>query len=129
MEASPSDQEPRSWTLRVLAPLALVATAAVLIAVIAGSVGKSDSGDESSSSSTTAESGKGCQFGNPPAEKAVKNGYYVIKSGETLATVTEKTCVPQPKLEKLNPNLDPLQIPVRGCVDLVPDGCKALASG
>jgi hypothetical protein len=33
------------------------------------------------------------------------------------------------RLEQLNPNLDTQLLPEKGCVDLVPDGCKELASG
>ena len=128
MEASRRDLEPRSWTLRILAPLAIVATIGVLVIVIVTSLDHSESDGKSTSSSSTTEA-VGCAAGNPPATKAVKNGYYVLKAGETLATVSEKTCVSGAKLQKLNPNLDPLQLPVRGCVDLVPDGCKAAASG
>ncbi|MFL5871461.1 MAG: hypothetical protein ACJ75R_10290 [Solirubrobacterales bacterium] len=129
MEASRGDQEPRSWTLRVLAPLAIVATAAVLIAVVAGSLSKSDSGSETSSSSTSTTAGKGCGADppNPPADAAVQAGYYVIKVGETLETVTERTCVPGSELERLNPDLDPLELPVGACVNLDPkrpDACS-----
>ncbi len=124
MEASGRDQEPRSWTLRVLAPVALVATVCVLIIVIAGSLGDSDSDETSSSPTTTA--GKGCSADppNPPADAAVEAGFYIIKVGETLGTVSERTCVAGAELERLNPDLDPLQLPVNACVNLKPDGCK-----
>jgi hypothetical protein len=124
MEATGRDQEPRSWTLRVLAPVALVATVCVLIIVIVGSLGDSDSDGDSTSSSTTA-AGKGCSADppNPPADAAVENGYYVIKVGETLQTVSERTCVSGEKLERLNPDLDPLQLPVGACVNLRSDAC------
>ena len=124
MEATGRDQEPRSWTLRVLAPVALVATVCVLIIVIAGTLGDSDSGDESSTSSSTTRSAKGCAAGNPPADAAIENGFYIIKAGENLGTVTDRTCVQGSELERLNPDLDPLQLPVGACVNLEPDGCE-----
>lgn len=129
MEASRGDQEPRSWTLRVLAPLALVATAAVLIAIIAGSLSDSGSDGKSSSSSTSTGAGKGCTAGNPPADAALDAGYYIIKAGETFGTVTERTCIQGSRLEQLNPELDPLQLQVGACVNLKPDGCKNAGSG
>jgi hypothetical protein len=124
MEASRRDLEPRSWTLRVLAPLAIVATVGVLVIVIAGSLGDSDSDGKSTSSSTTTNAAKGCAAGNPPADAAIEAGYYIIKAGESLGTVTDRTCVQGSKLERLNPELDPLQLQVGACVNLKPDGCE-----
>jgi len=34
-----------------------------------------------------------------------------------------------PRLEELNPNLDTQLLPEKGCVNLVPEGCKVLAEG
>jgi hypothetical protein len=123
MEASRRDLEPRSWTLRVLAPLAIVATLGVLVIVIVVSLGDSDSDGESTSSATTTGA-KGCAAGNPPADAAIEAGYYIIKAGESLGTVTDRTCIQGSKIERLNPDLDPLQLPVGACVNLKPDGCK-----
>jgi hypothetical protein len=122
MEASRRDSEPRSWTLRVLAPLAIIATVGVLVIVIAGSLGDSDS-DGKSTSSTTTTAGKGCP-GNPPADAALEAGFYIIKAGENLGTVTDRTCIQGSRIERLNPDLDPLQLQVGACVNLKPDGCK-----
>ena len=33
------------------------------------------------------------------------------------------------RLEELNPNLDTQLLPEKGCVNLVPKGCKVLANG
>jgi hypothetical protein len=123
MEASRRDSEPRSWTLRVLAPLAIIATLGVLVIVIAGSLSDSDSDGKSTSSSTTS-SAKGCAAGNPPADAAIEAGFYIIKSGENLGTVTDRTCIQGSKIERLNPELDPLQLQVGACVYLKPVGCK-----
>jgi hypothetical protein len=123
MEASRPDPEPRSWTLRVLAPLAIIATLGVLVIVIAGSLSDSDSDGKSTSSSTTT-SAKGCAAGNPPADAAIDAGYYIIKAGENLGTVTDRTCIQGARIERLNPELDPLQLQVGACVNLKPDGCK-----
>jgi hypothetical protein len=125
MEATGRDQEPRSWTLRVLAPVALVATVCVLIIVVVASLGDSDSdGEETTEATTTAAKGCGADPPNPPADAAIENGFYVIKVGETLQTVSERTCVPGERLERLNPELDPLQLPVGACVNLRRDACE-----
>jgi hypothetical protein len=122
MEATGRDQEPRSWTLRVLAPVALIATVGVLIAVITGTLSDSDS-DGNETTETSTEPVRGCPE-NPPADAALENGYYIIKAGENLGTVTARTCVQGSKLERLNPDLDPLRLPVGACVNLRPNGCE-----
>jgi hypothetical protein len=125
MEARGRDQEPRSWTLRVLAPVALVATVCVLIIVVVASLGDSDSdGEETAPTTTTTAKGCDADPPNPPADAAVENGFYIIKVGETLGTVTDRTCVQGSMLERLNPELDPLQLPVGACVNLRPDACE-----
>jgi hypothetical protein len=124
MQATGRDQEPRSWTLRVLAPVALVATVCVLIIVVVGSLGDSDSdGGETTEPTTTAAKGCDADPPNPPADAAIENGFYVIKVGETLQTVSERTCVSGERLEQLNPELDPLQLPVGACVNQRRDAC------
>jgi hypothetical protein len=125
MEARGRDQEPRSWTARVLAPVALVATVCVLIIVVVASLGDSDSnGDETTSPTTTAAKGCGADPPNPPADAAIESGFYIIKAGETLGTVSERTCLSGNQLEILNPELDPLQLPVGACVNLRRDACE-----
>jgi hypothetical protein len=128
MESSGREPGPRSWTPRVVAPVALIATALVAILVVVSSLG--DSGDDSGTKverTTTSTEANGCGGGDPPNAQAVKNGYYVLEEGEDLTNVAEQTCIPVDQLQELNPNLDPLQLPVGGCVDLVVDGCKVLA--
>lgn len=120
----PQDGGPSSWTARILAPLALLMVAGAIVLLVAGNLGGSDDrkkGDREQSRATT-----GCQ---PDAEGAVENGYYVIEPGEDLSIVADRTCIPVDQLIELNPNLDPQLIQVGSCVDLVADGCKALAQG
>ena len=113
-----------SWTARALAALALVGAAIVLVVVVSNGVSKIDSGNDTDQQTQQVDTG--CQADD---EQAVKDGYYVLDAGEGLSDVASKTCVPVDRLLKLNPNLDPQELPVGGCVDLVTDGCKALASG
>ena len=128
MEPSGRDAAaPRSWTLRVIAPVALVATALVAILIVRAAV--DDSGEQPSSTQHTATSTTATGCDGQVAAQAVENGYYVLQAGESLGSVAERTCVPLEQIEELNPNLDPQSLPVGGCVDLVVDGCKALAQG
>lgn len=124
MDRSARDGRPRSWTARVLAPLALALAALAIFLVVAGS---RDGTDRESERMATERAGtSGCE---PDAQNAVADGYYVLEAGEDLSVVASKTCIETEELEALNPNLDPQQLPVGGCVDLVADGCKALAEG
>ncbi len=123
--ARPRQGEPANWTARILAPLALVIVAATVVLLIGGSF---DSGgdrerDRDRGGQTASA---GCQ---PDAEQAVEDGYYVIEPGEDLSVVADRTCIEIERLINLNENLDPQLIQVGSCVDLVTDGCKALAEG
>ncbi len=53
----------------------------------------------------------------------------MVQPGDTFAGIAHKEGVSVSRLEKLNPNLDTQLLPEKGCVDLVPKGCKVLANG
>jgi len=110
----------------VLAPLALAATALVLVLIVSSSLGGQD--PEEPERQRSEPVALGCEAA---ADKAVEAGYYVIEAEDTagLSAVADKTCIPVAELTELNPNLDPQQLVVGNCVDLVTDGCKALAEG
>lgn len=128
MEASDGERRtpqarPQSWTARILAPLALVIAVAAVIAVVSSNL--DDSGRDGRDGDGRSEATEGgCR---PDAEQAVENGYYVIEPGEDLSVVADRTCIPIERLIALNENLDPQLLQVGSCVDLVRDGCKALA--
>jgi hypothetical protein len=125
MAPSRDDSQPRSWTLRVLAPVFLIAVAAAIVLVISGTLSTGDDdGDSTRSSTETTETG--CE---PDADQAVKDGYYVVKEGDNFTTIASKTCISIERLQELNPNLDSFGLQPQNCVDLKPDGCKALAEG
>ncbi len=107
--------------------MALIATGLVAVLIVIAAVDGSDDESTSAERTTTTTEETGCAGGEPPAANAVEDGYYVLEAGEDLTTVEERTCIPVEELLDLNPNLDPLSLPVGGCVDLVVDGCKALA--
>ncbi len=102
-------------TARVLAVLALAAAAIVVAVVVAGSVGGSGNGPAEH---------RDAGVRDQPAQK-----YYVVQPGDTFAGIAHKEGVSVSRLEQLNPNLDTQLLPEKGCVDLVPDGCKELANG
>ena len=126
MQGSGSDREPRSWTARVLAPLALIATIAIVYLVISGDIGGLEDSDEEPERTRATTTTSSCE---PEEKEAVENGYYVVQEEDVagLSGIAERTCIPIERLIKLNPNLDPQTLQVLNCVDLVRDGCKALA--
>ena len=113
----------RQHLARVLAVAALIVLTLAVAAITIVSMDGAEEGSETINGASAATSD--C---NPGAEKAVDSGYYVLKEGEGLSDVADKTCVELDRIERLNPNLDPLALPPRGCVDLVKDGCKELAA-
>jgi hypothetical protein len=127
MDQSNRDRKPTSWTARILAPVVLVIAVGAVALVVSGSLGSGDDDSDKSKGDreTTAST---CE---PSAPDAVENGYYVVTAEDTagLTGIADKTCVPVERLEELNPDLDPQTLQVSNCVDLVKDGCKALASG
>lgn len=122
MPGSSDERKPTSWTARVIAPVLLVVVAAAIVVIVSGSLSGDD--DSSSSGDHKQTSTSNCPGGS---EDAVKNGYYVVEEGDNFTTIAEQTCVPEQRLQELNPNLDPFGLQVQNCVDLVPDGCKKLS--
>jgi LysM repeat protein len=88
---------------RIFAAIALAAAVVVVIAVIASSLGDSDS-------STKSGQGNGSQ-----SHKRAKTGAktYVVKSGDTLVSISHRTGVPVGHILALNPEVDP-QILIAG---------------
>ncbi len=103
-------------TARILAVIALVVAAIVVVVIVAGSVGGSGDG-----SSTRRSSGGG--------QAKADHSYYVVQPGDTFAGIAHQEGIAVSRLEQLNPNLDTQLLPEKGCVDLVPKGCKELANG
>jgi len=95
--------------------MALVVAAVVVVAVVSSGLGGSD------------EASKPTHQVSTPKERHDK--YYVVQPGDTFAGIAEKEGVSVPHLEELNPNLDTQLLPEKGCVNLVPEGCKILANG
>ena len=119
MEASEREQEPRNWTARVLAPVALAAVVAAAFLIVNGNLGDDDSegGDRGQSADS--------ELCNAPADQALKDGFYILKPDEPgLSAVADRTCMTVEELSALNPNLDPQLIGVGQCINLREDGCE-----
>jgi LysM repeat protein len=100
---------------RILAVLALVIAAIVVVVMVSSSLGGGS--DEKS------------QHAQAHAHKKPKAKYYVVQPGDTFAGIAAKEGVSVPHLEQLNPNLDTQLLPEKGCINLIPEGCKILANG
>lgn len=100
--------------LRLLAPIALVVFGvALLLVVSSGNSGGGGSSNGAGSAEKTRDLGtSGSKSGNksstvttsttPTTSKRV----YIVKSGDTLGGIAEKTGLPVEKLQELNPGLD-----------------------
>ena len=97
---------------RLLAPIALVAFAIALFAVVVGS-GSPDGSDGSAGggSSETATGGDGVggdsETETTDEESTPARTFYTVKTGDTLAAISEAQGVPIERLQELNPDLDP----------------------
>jgi LysM repeat protein len=91
----------RSIISRAFALVALVA-AVLAVVLLVGSV----SSDDDSKPSGTSEAAKSKQ---KKSSKATKNRQkaYVVKEGDTLTGISERTGVPVDEIEALNPRIDP----------------------
>jgi LysM repeat protein len=103
---------------RILAVSALVIAAIVVVVVVSTSLGGSGE------TSRSREHANGVN-----QQKEHHDKYYVVQPGDTFAGIAEKEGYSVQRLEQLNPNLDTQLLPEKGCINLVPDGCKILASG
>jgi hypothetical protein len=122
-ERRPPNRKPTSWTARILAPLALVLAAVAIVVVVGGSLDSSDDDDNGPERASTS----GCQP-DREVEDDVEAGYYVIEAGDDLGAVADRTCIPIERITRLNEGrIDPQLLPIGGCVNLIPEGCKALA--
>ena len=116
MEPQPNRPRPSPDQIpRILAVAALAVAAIVVVVVIAGATGGSEDGSEQ---------------GQPQGQsRAERERYCVVQAGDTFAAIAVEARVPETRLARLNPNLDQFSIQPSNCVNLVPEGCKELATG
>jgi len=88
---------------RLLAPVALAVFAVIFFAVILGS------GDDEGSQKTTTEkqaSSRRERGKRPRQGRKASGSTYVVKTGDTLGSISQKTGVPVEQLQERNPGLD-----------------------
>ena len=104
------DTAERRSPLRVLAPVALVIFGLALVLIISSANGGGGGGGTSSPS---AEKARDLGSGNASkkSRKASRSdklpkSIYIVKSGDTLGSISQKVGVSVTKLQELNPDLD-----------------------
>jgi LysM repeat protein len=93
-----------SRSARLLAPIALLASAAAVLAVVALSMGGDSSGDDPPQA--TADQAETTETDTTPRRNRLPRNY-VIQPGDTLGGISEQTGVPIDTIEELNPEVDP----------------------
>jgi LysM repeat protein len=104
------DTAERRSPLRVLAPVALVVFGLALVLIISSANGGGGGGGTSSSSAEKARD-LGTGTASKKSRKSSRSdklpkSVYVVKSGDTLGSISQKVGVSVTKLQELNPNLD-----------------------
>jgi len=84
---------------RLAAPIALLAAAVAVVIVVQASPSSAPS---SSSAATRTAATQPARRSRPAAPRA-----YVVKSGDTLSVIADKTGVSLEQIERLNPDVDP----------------------
>jgi LysM repeat protein len=96
---------------RVLAPLALVASAAAVVLVIASSDAVSGNGGTTTTRTTTSARPHTTPAASTQRTTTTPAGnipaFYVVKSGDILTTIAERTGVSVARILELNPDIDP----------------------
>jgi teichoic acid transport system ATP-binding protein len=103
------DTRRRSITLRILAPAALIVFGVALAMILTTANKSSDSGGTSSSAAekqrdlgTSTTSNRRTRTTRDKLPQRI----YVVKTGDTLGSISEKVGVSVEKLQQLNPGLD-----------------------
>jgi LysM repeat protein len=97
---------------RLLAPLALAASALAIVLVVTssgGGDGSSKDGSTTTRSSAKSRRSSGTRkstTATSPRARAPQR-FYVVKPGDILSTISEKTGVPVERIQELNPDVDP----------------------
>jgi LysM repeat protein len=97
----------RNWLARLLALIALFAAIVAIVVVASNTDLHSDSGKKGHQTQTQAAQKK--QQKKPRTTKQK----YVVQSGDTLTSISQKTGIPVAELQALNPEVDP-QILIAG---------------
>jgi LysM repeat protein len=94
-------------SLRMLAPVSLVLSAVVFLVVIVASLDGGSGSVESERSPASRQQPRRSERTDKARNRRAERRVYVVKSGDTLATIAARTGVPIEELQALNPELDP----------------------
>jgi LysM repeat protein len=104
------DTAERRSPLRILAPVALVVFGLALVLIISSTGGSGGGGGGTSSASAEKARDPGSSNARSKSRKSTSDklpkSVYVVKSGDTLGSISQKVGVSVSKLQELNPNLD-----------------------
>jgi LysM repeat protein len=89
---------------RLLAPLALIAFAVVVVAMVLGSGVVGDDSDDKSAS--TSDLPTATERTTTAERKQIRRATYTIKAGDTLGAIAAETGTTVERLLELNPELD-----------------------
>ncbi|MDQ3934468.1 MAG: LysM domain-containing protein [Actinomycetota bacterium] len=101
---------------RALALIALVGFGLALILILSSGLGGDD--EDSSNNAATQQEQRDLELAREKRRRQkseerregqgkLPQGVYVVKTGDTLGSIAEKTGIPVEKLQELNPELDP----------------------
>jgi LysM repeat protein len=104
----------RRSPLRILAPVALVAFGIALAMIISSSNSSGGGGGTSSGKAEKARdlgtsTTKSARRKRSSRDKLPKS-IYIVKSGDTLGSISQKVGLSETRLQELNPNLDPFSL-------------------
>ena len=101
------DERPRS-SARIFAPVALVVFGIAVLIVLASAGGGDDkSSKEGNATKAEQRDLKVKKRRARERERRESRSVYVVRAGDTLGGIAEKTGVSVEKLQELNPNVDP----------------------
>jgi LysM repeat protein len=87
-----------NWSFaRILAPLALIAAVVGIVVVVQAARPESDEGSGAQRTTQTQQQRRGAR----PRRRV-----YVVRAGDNLTLIAERTGVPLARIERLNPSLD-----------------------
>ena len=105
----------RVWIARLAAPLAFFFAATVLVILVQRAL-ESDAGEAGTSGTSTEQIDTGTVTTLPDTTtttgqpRGCRKQRYVVKSGDTLESISAKCDVPLDELLELNPDIDPLTL-------------------
>jgi LysM repeat protein len=106
---------------RWLAPVALVACAVAVFAIVtSGPSGDGGSDRTSTSQRPASERTTSSQRRRSSSRRSSRRRAYTVKPGDTLSAIAEKTDVPLSELQALNPDLDSQSLQTGQKVKLAP---------